>query len=119
MKEKYEKLKIFKRKGKGLIAEEHDWVESEESSSDEEDVANLLLHVFKSYPRGLIKEFKLIDKGKSIAHYPQKATEVAKLNKITSKPLASQSSGSGSKISSNLHRPTPKLKIDIKPKKSE
>ncbi|KAI3771815.1 hypothetical protein L6452_02984 [Arctium lappa] len=36
-------LKNFKRKGKGLIAEEHDWVESEESSSDEEEVDNLCL----------------------------------------------------------------------------
>ncbi|KAI3714718.1 hypothetical protein L6452_21677 [Arctium lappa] len=43
LKEKYQKLKNFKRKGKGLIAEEHDWAESEESSSDEEKVANLCL----------------------------------------------------------------------------
>ncbi|KAI3692485.1 hypothetical protein L6452_32301 [Arctium lappa] len=43
MKNKYQKLKIYKRKGKGLIAEEHDWAESEESSSDEEEVANLCL----------------------------------------------------------------------------
>ncbi|KAI3685806.1 hypothetical protein L6452_35064 [Arctium lappa] len=43
LKEKYQKLKNFKRKGKGLIAEEHDWAESEESSSDEEEVANLCL----------------------------------------------------------------------------
>ncbi|KAI3693019.1 hypothetical protein L6452_32846 [Arctium lappa] len=41
--EKYVKLKSYKRKGKGLIAEEHDWAESEESSSDEEDAANLCL----------------------------------------------------------------------------
>ncbi|KAI3718217.1 hypothetical protein L6452_19079 [Arctium lappa] len=43
LKNKYQKLKSYKRKGKGLIAEEHDWAESEESSSDEEEVANLCL----------------------------------------------------------------------------
>ncbi|KAI3718316.1 hypothetical protein L6452_19180 [Arctium lappa] len=45
LKEKYQKLKHFKRKGKDLIAEEHDWDESEKSSSDEEEVANLCLMV--------------------------------------------------------------------------
>ncbi|KAI3707057.1 hypothetical protein L6452_25245 [Arctium lappa] len=43
LKNKYQKLKSYQRKGKGLIAEEHDWAESEESSSDEEEVANLCL----------------------------------------------------------------------------
>ncbi|KAI3697975.1 hypothetical protein L6452_31082 [Arctium lappa] len=43
LKNKYQKLKSYQRKGKGLIAEEHDWVESEESSSDEKEVANLCL----------------------------------------------------------------------------
>ncbi|KAI3664987.1 hypothetical protein L6452_43602 [Arctium lappa] len=43
LKEKYQKLKGFKRKGKGLIVEEHDWAESKESSSDEQDAANLCL----------------------------------------------------------------------------
>ncbi|KAI3669276.1 hypothetical protein L6452_40504 [Arctium lappa] len=43
LKDKYQKLKSYKRKGKGLIAEEHDWAESEESSSDEEKVVNLCL----------------------------------------------------------------------------
>ncbi|KAI3697893.1 hypothetical protein L6452_30995 [Arctium lappa] len=40
---KYQKLKSYKQKGNGLIAEEHDWAESKESSSDEEEVANLCL----------------------------------------------------------------------------
>ncbi|KAI3758272.1 hypothetical protein L6452_05829 [Arctium lappa] len=43
LKEKYHKFKGFKLKGNGLIAEEHDWAESQESSSDEEDGANLCL----------------------------------------------------------------------------
>ncbi|KAI3664801.1 hypothetical protein L6452_43409 [Arctium lappa] len=43
LKNKYQKLKSHQRKGKGLIAEENDWAESEESSSDEEEVANLCL----------------------------------------------------------------------------
>ncbi|KAI3681330.1 hypothetical protein L6452_36121 [Arctium lappa] len=43
LKNKYQKLKSYQRKGKGLIAEEHDWAESEESSSDEEEVSNLYL----------------------------------------------------------------------------
>ncbi|KAI3684855.1 hypothetical protein L6452_34082 [Arctium lappa] len=43
LKNKYQKLKSYQQKGKGLIAEEHDWAESEESSSDDEEVANLCL----------------------------------------------------------------------------
>ncbi|KAI3668197.1 hypothetical protein L6452_43274 [Arctium lappa] len=43
LKNKYQKMKSYQRKGKGLIAEEHDWAESEESTSDEEEVANLCL----------------------------------------------------------------------------
>ncbi|KAI3678411.1 hypothetical protein L6452_37702 [Arctium lappa] len=43
LKNKYQKLKSYKRKGKRLIAEEHDWAESEESSFDEEVFANLCL----------------------------------------------------------------------------
>ncbi|KAI3770894.1 hypothetical protein L6452_02042 [Arctium lappa] len=43
LKEKYQKLKSYKQKSKGLIAEEHDCAESEESSSDGEEVANLCL----------------------------------------------------------------------------
>ncbi|KAI3668177.1 hypothetical protein L6452_43254 [Arctium lappa] len=43
LKNKYQKLKSYQRKGKGLIAEEHDWAESEESSSDEKEVINLCL----------------------------------------------------------------------------
>ncbi|KAI3666943.1 hypothetical protein L6452_41984 [Arctium lappa] len=60
---------------------------------------------------------KLTDKGKSISYHPQKDTKVAKL-KVVFKPSASQSSSSGSKTS-NIQRSIPKLKIGIKPKKSE
>ncbi|KAI3672839.1 hypothetical protein L6452_38939 [Arctium lappa] len=62
---------------------------------------------------------KLTDKGKYVSHHPQKATKVAKLKKVPSKPSSSKPSGSGSKITSNTQRSTPKLKIDILPKKSE
>ncbi|KAI3715356.1 hypothetical protein L6452_22336 [Arctium lappa] len=43
LKNKYQKLKNYQQKGKGLITEENDWAESEESSSDDEEVANLCL----------------------------------------------------------------------------
>ncbi|KAI3697858.1 hypothetical protein L6452_30956 [Arctium lappa] len=70
-----------------------------------------------SIPKDLSKSSKLGDKGKYISH-PQKATKKAKL-KVLSIPSVSQYSSSGTKITDISQRSSPKLKIDIKPKKSE
>jgi hypothetical protein len=40
LKEKYRKIKS-QRRGKGLVAEDHDWADSSDSSDDEEDTINL------------------------------------------------------------------------------
>ncbi|KAI3759052.1 hypothetical protein L6452_06625 [Arctium lappa] len=69
-------------------------------------------------PEDMSISSKLPDKGKSISHHPHKATKIAKL-KVCSKPSVNQSSSSGTKITDISQRSTPKLKIDIKPKKSE
>ncbi|KAI3669275.1 hypothetical protein L6452_40503 [Arctium lappa] len=65
-------------------------------------------------PEEISKGFKSTNKGKSIIH-PQKATKKAKL-KVPSKPLENQLSSSVTEIFDPC---PPKLKIDLKPKRSE
>ncbi|KAI3666984.1 hypothetical protein L6452_42025 [Arctium lappa] len=67
-----------------------------------------------SIPEEKSKGFKSADKGKSILH-PQKATKKAKL-KVPSKPSVNQSSSSVIEI---FDLCPPKLKIDLKPTRSE
>ncbi|KAI3702325.1 hypothetical protein L6452_28059 [Arctium lappa] len=67
-----------------------------------------------SIPEEKFKGYKSVDKGKSILH-PQKASKKAKL-KVPSKPSTNQSSSSVIEI---FDLCPPKLKIDLKPKRSE